>query len=53
MKLMKVKFKLSTGIEGTDHEEEVELPDESTDEQIENEWQNWAWGYIDGSWTKE
>jgi hypothetical protein len=49
---MKVKFHLTIGFAGADHEDEVELPDEFTDEQIEEELRDWAHNYIEYSFEK-
>lgn len=48
---MKVKFKVSTGY-GCDNEEIIEIPDGTTDEDIEKECQQWVWENIDGHWEK-
>jgi len=50
---MKVKFYLSIGYQDAIQEDVVELEDGSTDEQIEEEYQEWKNDLIDGYWKKE
>jgi len=56
MKVLKIKFTLSTGFVGAEHEETVELEfkDDMTEEEIEEilekHWEDWIWNYIDGGW---
>lgn len=44
---MLVKFSLGIGYSGANREEEVELPDDFTDEQIHEELLAWSDDYID------
>ena len=44
---MLVKFSLGIGYSGANREEEVELPDDWTDEQIHEELLTWSDDYID------
>lgn len=44
---MKVKFTLGIGYSGANREEEVELPDDWTEEQIHEELLLWSDDYID------
>lgn len=48
---MQVKFYMSVGIsEG--QEEIVELPDDYSDDEIEEDFLEWRAGYIDSCWVK-
>lgn len=49
---MKVKFSLGIGIHNATHKEEVELPDDYTEDQIEEVYLDWRSNYLDGGWTK-
>lgn len=48
--MRRVKFTLSIGYPGADHEEIVEFDDDTTDEQIEEAYEDWRNNYLDGSW---
>lgn len=49
---MKVEFYLSIGLAGADRTDIVELPDNYSDEDIEDEYQEWKGGYMDSYWNK-
>lgn len=49
---MDVKVKLSIGYPSACHEDELEVPDDATDEDIEREVQEWAGNYIETSWHR-
>lgn len=49
---MKLKYTLSIGFCNAEHKETVELPDDSTDGDIELDYQTWCNNYIDGGWRK-
>lgn len=49
---MKVKFSLSIGFSTAKHTEIVDFDDDATDEEIEECYNEWKDGYIDGGWTK-
>jgi hypothetical protein len=42
------RFTLSIGFPTAEHDDEVELDDGLTDEEVYEEWTQWAWNYIDG-----
>ena len=48
---MKVKFYVSVGV-GEGQEEIVDLPDDFTDDEIEDEFLEWRAGYLDSCWIK-
>ena len=48
---MKVKFYLAIG-NGEGQEEIVDLPDNYTDEDIEEDFLEWRAGYLDSCWEK-
>jgi len=48
---MLVRFTLSIGI-GQRQEEKMEFPDETTDEELDQAWQEWSSNYIDGGYQK-
>ena len=48
---MKVKFYLSVGV-GDGQEEIVYLPDDFTEDEIEDEFLEWRAGYLDSCWIK-
>lgn len=48
---MEVKFYVSVGI-GEGQEEIVELPDDYTNDDIEEEFLEWRAGYVDSCWIK-
>jgi hypothetical protein len=50
---MKVTFHMNSGFVGTNRKETIEMDDDLTDEDIEESWREWVWGYIDGYWEKE
>lgn len=47
---MKVKFMVGVGYSGCNKEEEIELPDDYTEEDIEKELNEWIWDYIDSGY---
>jgi hypothetical protein len=49
---LEVKFYLSIGYQNAVQEDVVELEDNSTDEQIETEYQEWKNDLIDGYWRR-
>jgi len=49
---MKVRFTLSIGYPGAKHVDEMEFPDDTTDDEIDEEYQGWCSNYLDGSWEK-
>lgn len=49
---MLVKFTLSIGFHGAKNEDENEYPDDTTDEQLDADWQDWCANYINGGWVK-
>ena len=48
---MRVKFYLSISV-GDGQEEIVDLPDDFTDDEIEDELLEWRAGYLDSCWIK-
>ncbi len=48
---MKVKFYLSVGV-GEGQEEIVDLPDDFTEGEIEDDFLEWRAGYLDSCWIK-
>ena len=50
---MKVKVGMHVDNGGDLIEDELELPDNATQEQIEQEAKEWAWNYIDLWWERE
>jgi hypothetical protein len=44
---MKVKFTLSIGLGGK-QEEIIEFDDDTTEDDLDCAWKDWAWNYIDG-----
>lgn len=46
--MAKAKFTLSIGYPTARHEEVVEIDDDTTDEQLQKDWEQWMWNYIDG-----
>jgi hypothetical protein len=49
---MKVIFTLSIGFSGAKRQEEFEVEDDITDDQLDQDWQDWSANYIDGGWRK-
>ena len=49
---LKVKIWSKFGLVGCEREEVIEVDDNATDEEIEQEWQEWAYQYMDGGWEK-
>jgi len=47
---MKVKMTLSIGYSNAGQEEIVEVDDDSTENDLAEDWQNWINNYIDGGW---
>lgn len=43
---------MSMGYVGSDDEEEFEFDDDTTEADIEKEWNDWAWSHIEGTYTK-
>lgn len=48
---MKVEFRISAGYGRTDTEI-TEYDDDTTDEELNEEWNTWSMNYIDGGWYK-
>lgn len=53
----KFKFTLSIGYAGVTREDTIEidlegLEGEEREKVIEEEWEEWAWNYIDGGWEE-
>ncbi|MGP5203675.1 DUF7167 family protein [Psychrobacter aquimaris] len=49
---MRVKFYLSIGLAGATRTDIVEMPDDSSENDIEEEYQTWKNDYIEGYWDK-
>lgn len=49
---MKVHFTLSIGIANAKQQDTVDIPDDYTDDQINEEYQDWLSNYLDGGWHK-
>ena len=49
---MKVSFSLSIGYPSATHEDTFDFPENSTDDEIEAEFQEWSSNYIEGFWEK-
>lgn len=54
--IIRVKFDLSTGYCGADHEDIVEydiegMTQEEIEGMLEEDWKEWMWGYVDGGWN--
>ena len=47
---MKVEFTLGTGFANGTHKEIVDLPDNYTEDDIEDSYQEWANDFLDKSW---
>ena len=47
---MKVKFYLGIGYANAEHIEEVELPDDYTEQDIQEEFDDWVNNWIDSGW---
>ena len=50
---MKVTFTLSIGYANASRREVLEYEDDVTDEELDKDWQDWAWNYIDGGPHRE
>ena len=50
--MKKIKFYLGIGYSGATHEEVVEYEENTTDEKIEEDFQEWENGYIDSNWSE-
>lgn len=51
---MKVTYSIAiNGGAGYELRETIEFPDDTTDEDIEQDFQEWVWGQLDASWEKE
>lgn len=48
---MKVEFTLGTGFANAVHKEIVDLPDDYSEEDIEDIYQEWANNFLDKSWS--
>lgn len=48
---MKVEFILGTGFAGAIHKELVDLPNDYTEDDIEEIYQEWANNFLDKSWS--
>lgn len=46
-------FKMSCGFVGTDREEEFEFHDDVTDDEVQEEWKDWVWELIDGTYYEK
>jgi hypothetical protein len=51
-KMKKVIAHLSIGYPTANQEEQLEFPDDTTDEEIDKELEEWAWNYIE-IWHEE
>jgi len=49
---MKIKVHLSIGYPGACHDDELEVPDDSTEDDLENETRDWAFNYIEYYYEK-
>jgi len=49
---MRVKVSLSIGFPSATRKETLDLPDELTDEEIDEEVQQWAMEFMDFGWVK-
>lgn len=49
---MKVRFKLSIGFPSAVRSEIMEYPDNVTDEELDEDWLEWAHSYINGGPTR-
>ena len=49
---MKIKVWVHTGITGSRIEDEIEVEDNATDEDMEIAWTEWIWTVIDGGWLR-
>lgn len=47
---MKVEFILGTGFAGETHKELIDLPNDYTEDDIEEMYQEWANNFLDKSW---
>ena len=47
---MKVEFYLGIGYANAEHVEEVELPDDYTEQDIQEEFDDWVNNWIDSGW---
>lgn len=45
---MRVKFSLGIGFVGATREEIFECEDDMTEEELNEQWEEWAWNYISG-----
>ena len=45
---MKVEFTLSTGFAAARRIEIFDYDDDVTDEELDEDWKDWIWNYIDG-----
>jgi hypothetical protein len=50
---MKISVHLSIGYPGACHDDELEFPDDATDDEIDAEVQEWAANYIEWTWHKD
>lgn len=48
--MKRVEFTLSIGFVTGKHRKVMEFDDDITDEEIEQEYNEWMWNYIDGGW---
>lgn len=48
--MKKYKFFLQTGFAGCTHGEIVELPSNLSKEEVEEEFKEWAWNFLDGGY---
>lgn len=48
--MRKIRFYLSIGFATAKHVEDFEFPDDVSDEEIEEEYQEWADDYIEKEW---
>lgn len=46
----KYRFCFGIGYVGADHEEIVELPEDMTEDEVEEEFKEWVWNHINGYW---
>ncbi len=50
---MIIHYHLGTGFAGCDREDEIEMPDNATDEEIEEAVSDAAWNFLSLNWWKD
>ncbi len=48
--MKRVRYTLSIGFVGAEHRDVFDWPDEATDEEINEDYQQWCQNYMDGGW---